>query len=537
MPKKNPRKEVAIALAQDAARAGSKALDKKKKKKKKGSAWSKIMVGAAKTALDIAPVLLPALLSQNGHQASYQRFMSQPTSVRATAPPMVGTATSANLQPLTGLTKFTPTIQEGKMTGVTICGMEYVGALNGPSGGGSWSKGAHMFELPLNPLANEWAGTRLAVQAHLWERYHFRKVAVMYQPASASTTSGQMIAYIDSDPAEGLSTTGTQAVQVASSHAGAEMNQPWQMGCAHYVADAKTQDLYLDVQGTDIRLVSAGNYRCIAATDIPMDTDTLGDIFVAYEIELKVPDRANVNALGGGYAAFFNSEEFIAPATIKTAVLGESENPTPYGSLAGRVKYGLTPQGSYGIYNLPAGWYMVHCEWEGASTIVNQVALNTGDDFAYRFDGSSIGTGYVNSSVPVGGGGWWTKSTFLFHSAVNGGYIVPKWCNDGSDCTVGIGNACIAITMIDGSPLSPTVMSKSLQQIEREVEQTIRDAPKMQARISELEQRLAQLSTLLPAKGETVTLGEKPDTPSLLSTTQVCDACKQKEKCSGHYGL
>lgn len=337
MPKKDMKKAVAKAILDQVTESKPRAIQAKKHKKKKTS-FGSILQGAAKVAATLAPAVLPMLLAPNGHAASLAAHQA--------AGGTVGVAAGASIQPLTGLTSFKPIKTGDKVTGVTVTGMEYVGSVPALNPAGQpWREGDLVMELPLNPLSNEWDGTRIFTNAHLYERWRPRKMSVIYQPASATTVSGQFIGYIDPDPAEPLSAAGREAVQVASSHAGAEMNQPWQMGCAAYVYDSKTQDFYLDVEGDDIRLVSGGNFRLLAATDLgSASISTYGDVFVAYELDLKIPDRANTNALGGG-SATYTSNYSTAVGTLARgtsfngAFAGDMGDVDMYGSMVSRTGF------------------------------------------------------------------------------------------------------------------------------------------------------------------------------------------------------
>lgn len=303
MTKKSKASKRAALAAVKAPKSVAASIAAKPKKKKKSSFLS-LLSGAAKVAAELAPVLLPALVGSHG-----------PTRSALAASPstsgMVGLAEPASIQPMTGLTNMSPIIQDGKVVGVTLTGIDFIGSINNPSG---YSEGAVIKEVDLSVRSADWSGTRLQRESTLYERFNFKHLCMIYEPTCPATTAGQVIGYVDTDPAETFTEVGRAAVQVASAHVGAEVNQVWQMGVAQYYPDARTSDFYADAEGSDIRLTSPGTYRCIAATSIGGEAGPLGNLYACYQVELKVPQLEESTAEGAAVTWAADSTTSVSAA-------------------------------------------------------------------------------------------------------------------------------------------------------------------------------------------------------------------------------
>lgn len=302
MTKKNKAAKAAAAAAaqylisstKGSSNAGA-ANGAKKKKKKKGG-FASFLSGAAKVAAELAPAVLPMLLASHGPTRAAGLAAGPQTSQ------MVGLAEPASLQPMTGLTNIQPIISGGKVVGITLTGMDYLGSVNSD---GSVATGEVMATIDLSIRSADWAGTRLQRESTLYERFAFQHLCVMYEPTAPATTPGQLVAYIDTDAAETFTESGRSAVQVATAHVGAEMFQVWQMGMALYCPDNATQDYYADAEGSDVRLTSPGKYRILAATDISGEAGALGNLYACYQVALKVPQLEE--SVGEGAAVIWRA--------------------------------------------------------------------------------------------------------------------------------------------------------------------------------------------------------------------------------------
>jgi hypothetical protein len=555
--KKKAKEAIAKSIMKEVTGAGPGLKAARKHKKKGGGTFGAILAGAAKVAGELAPAIIPMLLSSNGHAGSLRVQQGAPQSGG------VGIATGASIQPLTGLTGMSPIKTGDKITGVTVTGMEYVGsvpALN-PATGNAWEEGDLCFELSLNPLSDDWSGTRIFTNAHLYERWRPKRMAVIYQPASATTVSGQFIGYIDPDPAEPLSAAGREAVQVASSHVGAEMNQPWQMGCASYCYDTRTQDFYLDVTSDDVRLISGGNYRLLAATDLgAAGINTYGDIFVAYEIDLKVPDKANSNALGGGCVVITASPEPLAAvpaATVSNTFFGNYQSPTDieqYGSMASRagfesfttpigVKYGpkLTP-GSYMVYfrvKVASGGAITLSSTGSAPGSLARLYMWATEEGTISDNGNSVTAGWKNitmfgpPSTPMidnvnsatGGATGAPADAFtgvLWINVHKECHLTPVWTGGITPTTLVSGDGCVlSFSKIDSSW---DVLWDPMSRVKLDVREQSKREKALEARIVALERMLApSLGSHGAGHAYTVTLGGD----NLLPMTEVhpCSQC------------
>jgi hypothetical protein len=282
----------AASAAAQSALVVSKAAKKTTKKKKTGF-WD-LVSGAAKTAAELAPLVAPLILAKHGPTAMNAAALGS----GATAG--VPLAQSASCATCTGCYSMKPkTGSDGRVTGVTLRGMDFLGdvSVNGPA----LAAGAVLEEVNLNPYSQVWDGTQLQRFATLYERYRPRRIAFMVEPSCPATTAGQILGFVDPDPDDEFAYTGNTAVQVASSHQGADISQVWQMNCAAFVFDSDTQDYFADADGSDERLVSPGIYRVIAGTTLAENLGTIGSIYCAWEYEFKLTQLGEA-ALGGAYA-------------------------------------------------------------------------------------------------------------------------------------------------------------------------------------------------------------------------------------------
>jgi len=388
------------AAAATAATVIANKVAKSAKSKKKFS-WMGLLKGAAKTAAELAPVVLPALLANHGptQQAIQTHQLSGGTPLPAMSSGIAPLASAAPLESQVGVFGMSSVSSGGRVVGVRLKGMDYVGDVTLAAAA---SKGDVLFELDLNPRGTGWQGTRVQRESTLYERFKVNRMAGMYEASCPATTEGQIIAFFDTDPDEEFDVTGTPAVQRAASHAGSEVGQVWQMVCAEYRADKDTQAYYADANGSDVRLVSPGVLRIIAATDL--DPGTYGAVYMAYDIEFSVPQVEDAGYVG--HYAHLNST-------------GTLTNPNPIGNgtwddqvaAGGGANFTATYSTTNGsgttvstYYGLPVGTYDVIIQISGAS-LSTQSATNyaigpvTGSAYAINFNATKLLTVATGSYV------------------------------------------------------------------------------------------------------------------------------------------
>jgi hypothetical protein len=365
-----------LGTAQAAARVTAKVARKQSKKKGSSPFWG-ILAGAAKVAGELAPVLAPLLLAKHGPSAANLQASGGAPAGGGGVP----LATAASCATCTGIYGFKPKFgSDGRLNGIRMSGMDYLDALtvNGED------SGTQLLEIDLNPMSGAWAGTQAQRFASLFERYRPKRLAGLIEPSCPATTAGQLIAFIDPDADDDFPYSGRQAIQVASSHQGADVSQVWGMNVAGYGWDNRTQDYYADPDGSDERLISPGTWRVLANTDMPATT-TIGSLYVVWEYEFVVPQLEELST-AGSYA-------FLTMQTGMTAAVPLGTDPwedvVTEGALAGQLA-ATGPAGAVShIYGLPPGFYFLRffVTFTGGVSSIPTV--------------SADGTNYVVNNTPV----------------------------------------------------------------------------------------------------------------------------------------
>lgn len=277
--RKAKRAEKAAALV--AASKVVAAKTKTKAKKKKSSGFWGALAGAAKMAAELAPTVAPLLLANHAPSAARAQLLGSSSTPQSS----VGLAAPASCATCTGLYQSTALRgKDGRVIGMKMCGLDYVGTISCDEE----VAGSVLSNISLNPLDAAWTGTQLQRFATLFERYRPHRLAGMIEPSCPATTQGQVLGFIDPDPDDEFDEVGRTALQVGASHEGADISQVWGMNCAAYAFDPKTQDFYADADGSDERLISPGNWRILANTDMPADT-VIGSLYVSWEYTFSIP--------------------------------------------------------------------------------------------------------------------------------------------------------------------------------------------------------------------------------------------------------
>lgn len=336
---------------------------KKDKKKKKKNSFASYLKGAAKVAAQIAPTVLPLLLA--GHAPS--NLSAKAAGVQGVpdlgSAGMVGVASAASVaQYATGTGIPSYKSNGNNVISVTWPGCEELSSINKPPSGNVWAAGQVMAKLSLNPASPDWSGTQLQVQARLWTRYKLKRISIMFQPAVATTTAGQMIGFCSSDPDQPFSFTGDTALKAALVHQFSDIFNTWSVGVVGMAVDSTTGDFYTQGDGSDPRLTSPGDFYLICSADIDMTLiDTLGTIVVAYEYDFSVKSDLDTSyAPGAGSTSVWGANLATANAGLWSWVGNGTSGtpPTRTGTLATLTPWGQFSNGDYG-WTLPAGTYLI----------------------------------------------------------------------------------------------------------------------------------------------------------------------------------
>lgn len=295
-------KALARALAPIAHREAKKAT----KKKRGDSGFMKFLKGAGRTALEIAPAILPFLLGDKGHAPTQM-------AVKASGAPqadMVGLASAASLQPFAHVSGFKGSDRGGQNYSMSFQGLEYIGEVENSE----WFSGDLIESFDLNPTGPRFSGTKLALYALMYEMFEFEEFEIIYQPTCAATVSGALGHYIDVDPTDLVDTQNTSPysrIQKASQHMGYDTCQVWATGICQRVADKKCPPLFCDANGSDARLISAGRYNLLCTTDITSIADggppAVGALYVLYKARFSVPQMDDSLDLNGQGVTFYGT--------------------------------------------------------------------------------------------------------------------------------------------------------------------------------------------------------------------------------------
>jgi len=333
--KSNPKSAVALAASHSLGRVAS---------KNKGNTWMNVISGAAKVMSDLIPVFAPLLLAGHGPTALAASQAGLPPT-----PAGVPVASGMAVAPLVGDYGFKPTqvdSRTGKVNGMVFRGMDYLGDIVALA---TVPQGHVLRQIDLNPHSLDWTGTRAQIFARLYERYRFRRLALLYQPTVPATQAGQLVCFCDTDPSDTHYGIGRAGVQKASSHAGAEVGQVWQMITAEYVPDKKTGDQYSDPEGSDERLISPGHFVCQSASELA--AAVYGSIYAIYEVEYVVSQIQSIPL----EMKLANLVQLAGATTAIPLGVGTWEQLRAFGTLSGQY---IPYSGGYAITGLHPGVYL-----------------------------------------------------------------------------------------------------------------------------------------------------------------------------------
>jgi len=157
---------------------------------------------------------------------------------------------------------------------------------------------------PLNPgvpTVFPW----LSIMASNWEKYRFRKLCFLYRAKSATTEAGSVISMVDYDSSD--SPPLSKQTMMASNYVDSNTWMSHTYDClASNLGDTMNYRYVRfgpNPPDTDIKTYDLG--RFYIATDGGADINKVGELHVAYEVELKTPQIINsaINNLG----SFINS--------------------------------------------------------------------------------------------------------------------------------------------------------------------------------------------------------------------------------------
>lgn len=456
--KKLLQREALTTNATSIASAVKTASKKNAKKGGKGAGFWNILAGAARMAGELAPVLAPLIFAKHGPSQA----LAQASGATAVGAPV---ASPVSCAACTGLYGMKPTNgKDGRVQKVVVRGMDYLGTVSVNSD----VQGTLLQTVSMNPFDPAWAGTMLQRQASMFERYRPRRVACLVEPSCPATTMGQLLCFIDPDPDDEFTYAGRQAVQIASSHEGADISQVWGMNVSSYAFDQRTQDFYADADGSDERLLSPGTWRILAGSDMPAST-VVGTMYCVWEYEFLIPQLELLSVTGGNY--LFGRSTWL-----------NGQQATPWiGGISTDLGFGSTlfpefaqngPEGAISyMYGIPPGNYF----------LLTMLELGNFTAITLTVDGANFKPiAYPGSMSPIeeGGGGTPLMGLYGFSVASRSENVSEGYLTITTTVTSGgVGSLDVLLVSYNRS-ITPSRRFKSLQAFEDEV---VRQSSEIQA--------------------------------------------------------
>jgi len=203
-----------------------------------------------------------------------------------------------------------------------LAGTEFLSSIESVAPG--QEAGDILATLAVNPRSFD--NTRLYQFSLLYQRYRFRKLQFFYKPIANATESGQLIGFGDYDPDNILSGNSPSNLSVAAAHLGQRTGKIWEtINFPFGIVDDYTT-LFIEGQGADPRLSVQGIYYLIAASSLA--TGALGNLYIAYEIELYIPLVSEI-AITGQATPSLTLLSSASGTGVLTKPLGDAPLPNP----------------------------------------------------------------------------------------------------------------------------------------------------------------------------------------------------------------
>lgn len=129
--------------------------------------------------------------------------------------------------------------------------------------------------------------SRMAQLASIFQRWMIIRMVFHFVTAVATSTAGQLISYIDYDPATNITNSQPINVNIASAHTKSTPFAVWSNSQVPYGRSGGW--LFTDPTGDDARLDTAGQFILVCATNFG-GTASLGNLYVEYDVAFAQGD-------------------------------------------------------------------------------------------------------------------------------------------------------------------------------------------------------------------------------------------------------
>jgi hypothetical protein len=385
-----------------AAEAGKFKKSKVLKNKKKDPWWKTTLKGAGQVAASLAPALLPFLLAN--HPPTRGALASAPASVQSAAGvSSVPFTSSSSLGNHAGLKSLRAKHDKNGVCGLRVVTMDLIGSDSGLG----YSKGDVIFQYYLNPLDPVFAGTKFADYADIYTKYKVHSCVLVSETLTAASTAGaQSMAFFPDPLFDIASLSVEERLNATASQPGADTEAVWESAACHHLTIPGDPPLFIEPNGSDLRLTVDGRFNVIAAADIP--AGAFANYYLLADVEYSVPtledklSDAGVNAEntagwspgGDTYQPLFLADPLQTALDFLYQNLGGAsfawDAVANMGGATGTIA-------ANGFRNLPPGIYSIST-FMGVSNASEPLAVEvTADGLAYGVE--LIYTGWVTNTI------------------------------------------------------------------------------------------------------------------------------------------
>jgi len=204
-------------------------------------------------------------------------------------------------------------------SGLRITGCDYLDDVVA----GGLGRGTIIAQLDLNPA--RWDGARIAKYAAMYERFIVNSISVFYTPACPTSTQGSLIGWFDYDPTD-VTGSSRDTVVKAMGSVGQDNGPVWAAHAAHFRRDPEQPDYYVDPDGSDDRLTSAGTYYLTAMTQLDSTISVFGSLSIVYDISFFIPSVQQLLPGPGPVSAWIGGGTFTVANPLGTGAVTDNDN-------------------------------------------------------------------------------------------------------------------------------------------------------------------------------------------------------------------